>query len=105
MSYEIFWSFYWILVLFIIIISITSIIKKYYLTGITSLILSLVTPIYSFIFALSRDFTGKHSEGEIEFLRKQLEKGNLGAYFIIISYIILIGLTVYHIYKFIKKKK
>lgn len=104
MSYEMFWACYWLLVLFTIIISIVAVIKKYYKTGIASILLSIGMPIFSFVFALSRNITST-GEDELDFLWRQLSLGSWQAYFVVIANIVLLVLTGYHIYQFIKKKK
>lgn len=102
--YEIFWGCYWILVLISVIVSIVALVKKYFKTGIPSLLLSLGMPVFSFVFALSRDWTGS-GEDELTFLWKQLQLGAWQAYFLVIANAVLIVLTIYHIYKFIQKRK
>lgn len=102
--YEIFWGCYWILVFASVVISIIAIIKKYFKTGIPSLLLSLGMPVFSFVFALSRDWVGT-GEDELAFLWRQLRLGAWQAYFLVIANIVLLVLTIYHILKLIQKKK
>lgn len=102
--YEIFWGCYWILVFVSMVISLIAIVKKYFKTGFLSLLLSTSMPIFSFLFALSRDWTNA-GEDELSFLWKQLCLGAWEAYFIIIANSLLAIFTIYHIFQFTQKKK
>lgn len=103
MSYELFWGCYWLLVVLSIIIAIVALVEKYWKTGLPSLILALEMPIFSFLFAFTRDWVGT-DEDELTFLWRQLQQGAWEAYFIIIANGILLFLTGYHLVQFTKKR-
>ncbi|MBS7020611.1 MAG: hypothetical protein KH135_01890 [Firmicutes bacterium] len=98
------WIFYWALLLFIFIFGIVMCFQKHILTGLLQTGLSLAIPAFSLIFAMGRDWVGT-GENEIAFLFRHVMLLTPEAIFIVIGYLVLSILTIYHILIVIKLKK
>lgn len=100
---EILWLIYWGLLLFILIFGIIVAIKKNKLTGIIQIIMSLVLPVWAFVFALKRDYLSSGVESnEIYFMYTKIMSGDIEAIAIILCFIILIIIFLYNLSLFKK---
>lgn len=98
------WLIYWGLLLFILIFGVLIGIKKNKRTGILQVLLSIILPIWAFIFALKRDYTSSGSEAnEIYFMYIKIMEGNIEAILITLFYILLIIMFIYNISLFKKQ--
>ena len=99
------WSIYWILMLCSLVFGIIITIKKNKITGLLQTILSLVSPIWSFVFALKRDYlSNEFRTKELYFMYTKLMEGNIEAIVILILYVILIITFFYNLFLFKKQK-
>lgn len=100
---EILWLIYWGLLLFILIFGIVVAIKKNKLTGIIQIIMSLVLPVWAFVFALKRDYLSSGTESnEIYFMYTKIMSGDIEAITIILCFVILIIIFLYNLSLFKK---
>lgn len=100
---EILWLIYWGLLLFILIFGIIVAIKKNKLTGIIQIIMSLILPVWAFVFALKRDYLSSGIESnEIYFMYTKIMSGDIEAIAIILCFIILIIIFLYNLSLFKK---
>ena len=95
---EIIWVFYWLLVLLSLVVAVTAIVKKKYVSGGVHFVLSLVVPILNFFFVLGHRVPGT-GENETAVLMRYVLRGNLIAILCVLGYIVLVFLTGYHIKK------
>lgn len=103
---EYLWLIYWGMLLLSIIFGFVVMIKKNKLTGLLEIILSLIIPIWAFVFALKRDYLKNgYSENEIKFLYDQIITGNMEAIIIILLFLVLILIMLYNIFLFNTEKK
>ncbi len=101
---EYLWLIYWGLLLFSFIFGIVVIIKKNKTTGVLESLLSLITSLWAFIFALKRDYLSiEYSQNEIKFLYDQVIDGNVEAILIVLLFIILFLVLIYNLFLFKKK--
>lgn len=100
---EILWLIYWGLLLFILIFGIIVAIKKNKLTGIIQIIMSLVLPVWAFVFALKRDYLSSGIESnEIYFMYTKIMSGDIEAIAIILCFVILIIIFLFNLSLFKK---
>lgn len=97
------WSIYWVLLLLNLILGVIVLFKKHVITGLLHIVLSIVLPIWAFVFALKRDWVGT-GENEIVFLFRNATNGSIEAIGIIVGYGLLLGLMLYHIFVLYKDK-
>lgn len=98
---EYLWLFYWGILFFSLIFGIVVMIKKNKITGVFESLLSLIAPLWAFIFALKRDYlSSEYSKNEIGFLYDEVISGNIEAIFIVILFVIFIITTIYNIFLF-----
>ncbi|MBQ8535565.1 MAG: hypothetical protein IJ463_07780 [Bacilli bacterium] len=97
---NILWIVYWLLIVASLIFSIIVIFKKNEVLGISQFILSLIVPVIALLFSLERDF----SKNEVIYILDEVVEGNLLASMIIILYLVIIGLFIYNLLSFRKKK-
>lgn len=97
---NIIWIVYWSLIVVSLIFSIIVIFKKNKVLGISQFILSLIVPVIALLFSLERDF----SKNEVIYILDEVVEGNVLASMIIILYIVIIGLFIYNLLSFRKKK-
>ena len=95
------WILYWLLILSSLIFSVIVVIfKKNKVLGISQFTLSLIVPVIALLFSLERDF----SKNEVIYLLNEVVEGNTLAAMIIILYLVIIGLFIYNLLSFRKKK-
>ena len=94
------WILYWLLILSSLIFSVIVIFKKNKVLGISQFTLSLIVPVIALLFSLERDF----SKNEVIYLLNEVVEGNTLAAMIIILYLVIIGLFIYNLLSFRKKK-
>lgn len=94
------WIVYWILIFISLIFSIFYMLKKHKVRGICQFALSLVVPVIALLFSLERDF----SKNEVIYILDEVVEGNVLASMIIILYLVIIGLFIYNLLSFRKKK-
>lgn len=100
---EMLWLIYWGLLLFILIFGFIVAIKKNKLTGIIQIIISLVLPVWAFVFALKRDYLSSGAESnEIYFMYTKIMSGDIEAIAIIFFFVILIIIFLYNLYLYRK---
>ena len=97
---NILWIVYWILIFISLVFSIFYMFKKHKIRGICQFALSLVVPVIALLFSLERDF----SKNEVIYILDEVVEGNVLASMIIILYIVIIGLFIYNLLSFRKKK-
>lgn len=90
------WLLYWIGLLIVVILSFLAIKKKSFITGIIQLVLSIVVPLGQLLFSVYNNWVGT-GENEFCFLLDYVTKWNIIAILILIGYIAIIGLAIYHI--------
>lgn len=97
------WLLYWGLLLFIFIFGMNVAIKKNKLTGAIQGILSVILPIWAFIFALKRDYLSSGPESnELYFMYTKIMNGDIEAISITLLFIILMLVFIYNILLFKK---
>ena len=94
------WIIYWLLIVASLIFSIVVIFKKNKVLGISQFTLSLIVPVIALLFSLERDF----SKNEVIYILDEVVEGNVLASMIVILYLIIIGLFIYNLLSFRKKK-
>ena len=97
---NILWIVYWLLIVASLIFSIIVIFKKNEVLGISQFMFSLIVPVIALLFSLERDF----SKNEVIYILDEVVEGNLLASMIIILYLVIIGLFIYNLLSFRKKK-
>lgn len=97
---NILWIIYWLLIVVSLIFSIIVIFKKNKVLGLSQFTLSLIVPVIALLFSLERDF----SKNEVIYILDEVVEGNVLASMIIILYIVIIGLFIYNLLSFRKKK-
>lgn len=97
---DILWIVYWILIFISLVFSIFYMFKKHKIRGICQFALSLVVPVITLLLTLENEF----KKSEIIYLLDEAVEGNTLAAMIIILYIVIIGLFIYNLLSFRKKK-
>ena len=97
---DILWILYWLLILSSLIFSVIVIFKKNKVLGISQFALSLIVPVITLLLTLENEF----KKSEIIYLLDEAVEGNTLAAMIIILYIVIIGLFIYNLLSFRKKK-
>lgn len=92
------WLLYWGLLLCSLMFSVVVTIKKNKITGLLQLLLSIVSPIWAFVFAFKRDYlsTGLESN-ELYFMYTKLMDGDMEVIAILILFGILIMVAFYNL--------
>ncbi len=98
LDFFIYGLFYWGFFLVSLLFSIVIFFKRNKLTGFLQFILSIVSPIWAFLFSLQRDYLYPGLEkNEFYYMFKQVIHLNLEAIFITLLYILLFALFLYNI--------
>ena len=97
---NILWIVYWLLIVVSLIFSIIVIFKKNKVLGISQFTLSLIVPVITLLLVLENEF----NKNEIIYLLNAVVEGNTLAAMVIILYLVIIGLFIYNLLSFRKKK-
>ena len=97
---NILWIVYWILIFISLVFSIFYMFKKHKIRGICHFALTLVGPVITLLMTLEIEF----KKSELIYLLDEAVEGNTLAAMIIILYIVIIGLFIYNLLSFRKKK-
>lgn len=97
---NILWIIYWLLIVVSLIFSIIVIFKKNKVLGISQFTLSLIVPVITLLLVLENEF----NKNEIIYLLNAAVEGNTLAAMVIILYLVIIGLFIYNLLSFRKKK-
>lgn len=101
---NIIWLFYWLGLLVAVALSFRAIKQKSFVTGLVQLMLSIVVPLSQLVFSMINNWMGT-GKNEFVFLMDYVLKFNIFAILILIGYIGIVGLAIYHIVKCYKKKE
>lgn len=94
--------FYWLFLLISLIVSIISLVKKYFLTGILAFLLTLVTPVWQFLFFMSNAWS-ETGVNEFIYLFHYAIAGSIAAVCIITGYLLVIFLFIMNLRYLFKK--
>ncbi len=100
------WLFYWGFIILSIVLGIVVSIKKNRGTGLAQVLLSIIVPIWAFVFALKRDYlsTGLESN-ELYFMYTKIISGDIEAISILLLFIVLIIAFLYNLTLFKTHKR
>ena len=97
-DYSIYGLIYWGFFLISILFSVLIFFKRNKFTGFLQFVLSIVSPIWSFLFCLQRDYLYPGLEkNEFYYMYKQVVHFNGEAFFIVLVYILLIIVLIYNV--------
>lgn len=95
------WIIYWILIILSFILGLLVFINKRKVSGILQVVLSVIVPIWGFIFTLKRDWIT--NQNELEFLFLMIIQGRIEAILIALLYLVLVIMCIYNLLILIKK--
>lgn len=90
------WLIYWGILFVVFVFGIVMCFKKHIITGLLQSALAIIVPMFSLLFAIGRSWAGT-GENEIAFLFRHVKMMTPEAIMILLGYIILVILTIYHI--------